>query len=115
MSGINNQGTLSFGVVEITVDASAGTVSSPWVKVPTTLPCNIGFGCEFTNVGAGNYSVQHQFGQSEAFNHIYVDEVVVSMDGNYAYPISAFRLTATECIVTMYALVPGVRDQIITV
>lgn len=83
------------------------TESVTGVAVSPTIPMdfraqvfNVGFGCEVT--GTVTYSVQHTFDDIYNpaitpvwFNHAFVNGVTASMDGNYAFPISAMRLNVT--------------------
>lgn len=61
---------------------------------------NVGFGCEAT--GTVTFSVQHTFDDIYNlaitpvwFNHAFVVGSTTSVDGNYAFPISAMRLNIT--------------------
>lgn len=57
----------------------------------------IGFGLVIT--GVGTYKVQHTFDDPDAspawFDHSVVTGKTASIDGNYAFPIRAMRLTCT--------------------
>lgn len=83
----------------VTRQASVG--SSAWIPVDSNLaPMNIGFGCVVT--GTVNYTVQHCFDDLSAgvtanpFPHPFVAAQTASMDGNYAMPITAYRLTVNS-------------------
>jgi hypothetical protein len=94
------------------VQTVTGVGTSSIVPVdPRSTSFGIGFGCEVT--GTATFSVQHTFDDifnpaitPVWFNHEFVNAQTANVDGNYAFPIAAFRLnvTAGTGTVTMVAL-----------
>lgn len=102
-------------VTQISVDAAtAGAItvgtntigSTPWVRgrLDMRAPFAIGFGCVVT--GTVNYDVEHTFDPPirsmttyneasipDVFDHSSVVGKTASSDGNYAFPVTAYRLT----------------------
>lgn len=70
--------------------------STPIVMNLNSTPFNVGFGVVKT--GTVNYTVQHTFddpavGFSTWFPHPTVAAQVANADGNYAFPVTAIRVT----------------------
>ena len=63
-------------------------------------PFNLGFGCVITS-GAATYSVEHTFDDIQTnasptwFPHPTVAGLSANADGNYAFPVTAIRLTVS--------------------
>ena len=89
------------------VRVTVGSVASSAVIPLNTYgdPFNVGIGCDVSAGGSLTYTVQHTFDdvQSPTFNPStatwFSNSVIVSQtadrDGNYAYPVTAVRLTVT--------------------
>ena len=74
-----------------------GTGSSNVLAMDTYIsPFNVGFGVVVT--GTVNYTVQHTFDNPQTnpsptwFSHPTVASLVVSQDGNYAFPVAAIKI-----------------------
>lgn len=84
------------------VVTKTGTGTTNWLPVdPAQAPFQIGFGC--VTSGTVNYTVQHTFTNVQdssltatAFNHPYVAAQTANADGNYAFPVSAVRISVTS-------------------
>lgn len=79
------------------IAAQTGTGSSPVIATDTYIsPFNVGFGVVVT--GTVNYSVQHTFDNPQTnpsptwFTHPTVNALIVSQDGNYAFPVAAIKV-----------------------
>lgn len=89
------------------VRVTVGSVASSNVIPLNTYgdPFNVGIGCDVSAGGSLTYTVQHTFDdvQSPTFNPAtatwFSNSTVVAQttdkDGNYAYPVTAVRLTVT--------------------
>ena len=89
------------------VRVTVGSVASSSVIPLNTYgdPFSVGIGCDVSAGGVLTYTVQHTFDnvQSETFNPAtatwFSNSVIVSQtadrDGNYAFPVTAVRLTVT--------------------
>lgn len=83
------------------VVTQTGVGSTAWLPVNSQQgPFNMGFGCVVS--GTVTYSVQHTFDDVftpgtvlNAFDNLLVTGMTDNQDGNYAYPVSAIRLTVT--------------------
>ena len=83
----------------------AGASSSdPIITNQYEVPFNVGFGVTVVAAVASappTYSVQHTFDNVKAgasatwFDHSEVSGQTAAIDGNYAYPVAAIRLTLT--------------------
>lgn len=86
-----------------------GTGSSdPFYPHPGN-PFNIGFGCQITGT-VTDYTVEHSFdGGANWFAHESVVNAAADADGNYAFPVSAIRVTiaAGTGTVDMYLIQAG--------
>lgn len=72
-------------------------------------PFNIGFGCQITGT-VSSYDVEHSFdGGTTWFNHETVVAQSTNQDGNYAFPVSAIRVTINSGTgtVDMYLIQAG--------
>ena len=70
--------------------------STPIVMNTNTTPFNVGFGVVKTDTV--DYTVQHTFddpavGFTTWFNHPTVAGEIANADGNYAFPVTAIRIT----------------------
>lgn len=79
-----------------TVTQSGVGSSTPIVMDTNKNPFNVGFGVIKT--GTVNYTVQHTFDDpfgsiSTWFNHPTVAAQIANADGNYAFPVTAIRVT----------------------
>jgi archaellum component FlaF (FlaF/FlaG flagellin family) len=89
------------------VRVTVGSVASSAVIPLNTYgdPFNVGIGCDVSAGGSLTYTVQHTFDnvQSPTFNPAtatwFSNSTIVAQttdkDGNYAYPVTAVRLTVT--------------------
>lgn len=73
--------------------------TSPIVLNTNTNPFNVGFGVIVD--GTVDYTVQHTFDDpsgtlTEWFNHPTIAAQIASADGNYAFPVTAVRLTVNS-------------------
>jgi archaellum component FlaF (FlaF/FlaG flagellin family) len=76
--------------------------SSPLVMNTNCTPFNVGFGVVVTSTV--NYTVQHTFddpalgfgGSTKWFDHPTVANVADDQDGNYAFPVTAIRITVNS-------------------
>lgn len=83
------------------VQSQTGVGVSPVVPVDAkALNFGMGFGCEVT--GTVTYTIQHTFDDifdpnvtPVWFNHAVVVNQTTSQDGNYAFPIAAYRLNVS--------------------
>lgn len=81
--------------VQIISQTGAGS-SNPIVMDTNKNPFNVGFGV--VKEGTVNYTVQHTFDDpfgtiSTWFNHPTVAAQIANADGNYAFPVTAIRIT----------------------
>ena len=79
-----------------TVSQTGVGSSSPIVMNLNTSAFNVGFGVVKT--GTGDYTVQHTFddptvGFTTWFPHPTVAAQIANADGNYAFPVTAIRVT----------------------
>lgn len=80
-----------------TVTQSGAGSSTPIVMDTNKNPFNVGFGVIKT--GTVDYTVQHTFDDPSTgtfttwFNHPTVAAQVANADGNYAFPVTAIRVT----------------------
>lgn len=79
-----------------TVSKTGTGSSSPIVMNLNATPFNVGFGVVKT--GDVDYTVQHTFDDpsgslSTWFNHPTVAGQIANADGNYAFPVTAIRVT----------------------
>lgn len=82
-----------------TVSKTGEGSSTPIVMNTNTNPFNVGFGVVKT--GNVDYTVQHTFddpavGFSTWFNHPTVAAQIANADGNYAFPVTAIRITMNQ-------------------
>ncbi len=86
----------------VSTPASGGATSSTaWIPLNHHVsPFNVGFGLEVVTASAqGKFSVQHTFddilagASANVWDHSEVSGTAQSMDGNYAYPVMAVRLS----------------------
>lgn len=83
------------------VQTVTGVGSSSIIPVdPRSATFGIGFGCHIT--GTVTYTIQHTFDDifdptvtPNWYNHATAVNLTVSADGNYAFPIAAFKLVIT--------------------
>lgn len=85
-----------------TVKTVTGTSSTDWIPMNHhETPFNVGFGVVVVGSAAPTFSVQHTFdnviagASATAFDHSDVSGKSANIDGNYAYPVAAIRLTNT--------------------
>lgn len=81
--------------VQIVTQDGVGS-STPIVMNTNTTPFNVGFG--IIKTGTVDYTIQHTFddpavGFSNWFNHPTVAAKIANADGNYAFPVTAIRIT----------------------
>jgi hypothetical protein len=77
--------------------------STAWIPVDSrSNPFNLSFGCVVVS-GTPTYKVEHTFDNvldssvtATAFTHEFVSASTSSDDGNYAFPVSAIRLTISS-------------------
>lgn len=79
-----------------TVSQTGTGSSAPIVMNLNATPFNVGFGVVKT--GTVDFTVQHSFddpavGFSDWFNHPTVAAQIANADGNYAFPVTAIRIT----------------------
>lgn len=79
-----------------TISQTGAGSSNPIVMDTNKNPFNVGFGVVKT--GTVNYTVQHTFDDpfgtiSTWFNHPTVAAQIANADGNYAFPVTAIRIT----------------------
>ena len=79
-----------------TVSQTGAGSTAPIVMDTNKNPFNVGFGVVKT--GTVDYTVQHTFDNpfgtiSTWFNHPTVAAQIANADGNYAFPVTAIRLT----------------------
>lgn len=79
-----------------TISQTGAGSSDPIVMDTNKNPFNVGFGVVKT--GTVNYTVQHTFDDpfdtiSTWFNHPTVAAQIANADGNYAFPVTAIRIT----------------------
>ena len=84
--------------VQIVSNTGAGS-SSALVMNTNISPFNVGFGVIVS--GVVNYTVQHTFddpavGFTTWFNHPTIAALSTTADGNYAFPVTAIRLTVSS-------------------
>lgn len=92
----------------------SGVATSDWIVPDVNItPFNIGFGCVVS--GTSTYTVEHTFDDPGAasptvFAHSSVAAKTANQDGNYAFPIRAFRVktTAGTGTVTITAVQAGI-------
>jgi hypothetical protein len=87
-------------VHRIVTSVTGVAVSSAIYVNHDLIPLNIGFGCVIT--GTATYTVEHSFDDlrdptitATWFPHPFVVAQTVSKDGNYAMPITAYRLNVS--------------------
>jgi hypothetical protein len=79
-----------------TVSQTGAGSSTPIVMNLNATPFNVGFGV--VKVGTVDFTVQHSFddpavGFTTWFNHPTVASQIANADGNYAFPVTAIRIT----------------------
>ena len=79
-----------------TVSQTGAGSSTPIVMNLNATPFNVGFGVVKT--GTVDFTVQHSFddpavGFTTWFNHPTVAAQIANADGNYAFPVTAIRIT----------------------
>jgi hypothetical protein len=79
-----------------TVSQTGAGSSTPIVMNLNATPFNVGFGV--VKVGTVDFTVQHSFddpavGFTTWFNHPTVAAQIANADGNYAFPVTAIRIT----------------------
>lgn len=82
-----------------TVSKTGAGSSSALVMNTNTTPFNVGFGAIVS--GVVNYTIQHTFddpavGFTTWFPHPTVAAQISSADGNYAFPVTAIRVTVNS-------------------
>lgn len=82
-----------------TVSQTGAGSSSALVMNTNTTPFNVGFGAIVS--GVVNYTIQHTFddpavGFTTWFPHPTVAAQIASADGNYAFPVTAIRVTVNS-------------------
>lgn len=77
----------------ITVTQATVAASAPIGMDREQAPFAVGFGVIAS--GTVTYTVQHTFDDVNWFNHGTVVNATTSLDGNYAFPVSAIRLNVT--------------------
>jgi hypothetical protein len=82
-----------------TVSKTGTGSSSALVMNTNTTPFNVGFGAIVT--GSVDYTVQHTFDDPSGtlttwFNHPTIASQIASADGNYAFPVTAIRVTVNS-------------------
>jgi len=87
--------------MKVQIVSQTGTGSTDPIVVNTnTNPCNIGFGVTVTSTV--EYSVEHTFADPSDltgavwFAHPTIFEKDDNQDGNYAFPVTAIRLTVNS-------------------
>lgn len=95
-----------------------GVANSAWIPVDREqAPFNIGLGCTIDS-GTATYSVQHTFDDvfdpnvtPVAFTNSGISAKTTNTDGNYAFPVTAIRLsvTAGTSPVVSMAILQGVK------
>jgi archaellum component FlaF (FlaF/FlaG flagellin family) len=84
--------------VQIASRTGAGS-TTPFVMNTNTTPFNVGFGVIVT--GTVDYTVQHTFddpavGFTTWFPHPTIAAQATNKDGNYAFPVTAIRITVNS-------------------
>ena len=84
--------------VQIASQTGAGS-TTPFVMNTNTTPFNVGFGVIVT--GTVDYTVQHTFddpavGFTTWFPHPTIAAQAANKDGNYAFPVTAIRITVNS-------------------
>ncbi len=79
-----------------TVSQTGAGSSTPIVMNLNATPFHVGFGV--VKVGTVDFTVQHSFddpavGFTTWFNHPTVAAQIANADGNYAFPVTAIRIT----------------------
>ncbi len=90
--------------VNISTSGSAYVTSTPNIPLNQHVsPFAVGFGVEKTGNGYISFSVQHTFDDvldpavsADWFDHSDVSGKTASIDGNYAFPVAAVRLTTVS-------------------
>jgi hypothetical protein len=90
--------------MKVQIVSQTGTGSTGAIVVNTnTNPCNIGFGVIVASTV--EYTIEHTFDDPSTtdlndeatwFPHPTVFELAVNADGNYAFPVTAIRLTVNS-------------------
>ena len=87
--------------VQSVTQTGAGS-ASPFVMNTNTTPFNVGFGVVVD--GTVNYTIQHTFDDPALgfdintvwFDHPTIASLAADADGNYAFPVTAIRLTVNS-------------------
>lgn len=93
--------TLTFN---ISTSGSAFVTSTPWIPLDIhSTPFNTSFGIRNTGNGEVSFKVEHTFDDvfdpdvtPNAFTHADVSLASTDIDGNYAFPVRAIRLTTVS-------------------
>ena len=95
-------------------NTAANTSSGPWIPMNHHCqPFNVAFGVR--TGGTLTYSVQHTFhnvqsgGSAVAFTHADVSLKSTNLDGNYAFPVRAIRLTVNTVAVSGTAILEVIQ------
>jgi len=88
-------------MIPVTLTQTGTGSSRPFQGSYWAVPYNLGFGCVITS-GAATYSVEHTFDDIQDpnieptwFPHPTVAGLEANADGNYAFPVTAIRLTVS--------------------
>ncbi len=104
----------------VTQVVTGADVSTPVPANPNISPFNIGFGCEVSLAATVAYTVEHTFDDvfdpafdaatAVWFAHPTVAGATGNADGNYAFPIAAYRLNvaSSDGTVTMKSFQAGI-------
>ena len=108
-------------IKEIAVTAGGAGDATAWVPLDQfETPFNVSFGVTISNSGAAVFAVQHTFDSVQgtnvsavAFTHDEVSAANGQIDGNYAFPVRATRLSivsvSASCNVAFRVLQAGSR------
>jgi hypothetical protein len=88
-------------MIPVTLTQTGTGSSRPFQCSYWAVPANLGFGCVITS-GSATYSVEHTFDNIQDpsitptwFPHPTVAGLQANADGNYAFPVTAVRLTVS--------------------
>ena len=87
-------------MIPVTLTQTGTGSSRPFQASYWAVPFNLGFGCVITS-GAATYSVEHTFDDIQTnasptwFPHPTAAGLEANADGNYAFPVTAIRLTVS--------------------
>ncbi len=94
----------------ISTSGSAFVTSTPWIPLNLySQPFNVGFGVVSTGNGLVTFKVEHTFQNvmdpnvtPAAFTHADVSLASADIDGNYAFPVRAVRLTTISASASVH-------------